>query len=111
MKVSEGYCAMHSLPEGTTETTRREWRARVHPEDLPRLEEGRARTLRDQRKEYNVDYRIVCVRGDVRWIESRSFVSYDDGGRPRSIIGVNIDITERAQRNANARWLPNSTTA
>jgi PAS domain S-box-containing protein len=107
MRVSEGYCAMHGLPDQTTETTRREWRARVYPEDLAGLEEGRARTLRDHRKEYNVDYRIVREGGDVRWIESRSFVSYDDGGRPWSIVGVNIDITERkraeltlAERNA-----------
>src|SRR5262249_56739499 len=78
MKVSEGYCAMHGLPEGTTETTRSEWRARVYPEDLALLEEGRAQAFGDQRKEYNVDYRIVRAPGDVRWIESRSFVSYDD---------------------------------
>jgi PAS domain S-box-containing protein len=105
MKVSEGYCGMHGLPEGATETTRREWRARVHPEDLARLEESRARTLRNQRKGYNVDYRIVRAGGDVRWIESRSFISYDDGGRPRSIIGVNIDITDRKRSEERQRAL------
>jgi len=34
MTVSEGYAAMHGLPEGTTETTRSQWRARVHPDLL-----------------------------------------------------------------------------
>jgi two-component sensor histidine kinase len=57
------------------------------------------------RMEYNVDYRIVRARGDVRWIESRSFVSYDDGGQPRSIIGVNIDITERKRSEERQRAL------
>src|SRR5690349_8677233 len=33
--------------------------------------------------------------GEVRWIESRSFISYGDEGRARRIIGVNIDVTAR----------------
>jgi PAS domain S-box-containing protein len=30
--VSEGYVAIHGLPEGTTETTLSQWRTRVHPD-------------------------------------------------------------------------------
>jgi hypothetical protein len=40
LQVSEGYAALHGLPEGTIETTLSEWRARVHPEDLGRAEGG-----------------------------------------------------------------------
>jgi hypothetical protein len=61
--------------------------------------------LRDQQKENNADYRIVRTGCAVRWIESRSFVSYDDGGRPTSIIGVNIDITERKRAEDALRLL------
>src|SRR5262249_34427853 len=38
MQVSAGYAAIHGLPEGTRESTRAEWRSRVHASDLPRLE-------------------------------------------------------------------------
>ena len=38
MQVSEGYVAVHGLGEGTKVTTRSEWRARIHPEDLDRVE-------------------------------------------------------------------------
>src|SRR5262249_62040053 len=38
MQVSPGYAAIHGLPEGTLETTRAEWRSRVHPDDLLQLE-------------------------------------------------------------------------
>jgi PAS domain S-box-containing protein len=100
MAVSEGYAAMHGLPEGITETTRSQWRARVHPDDLAQLEELRARTFRDQGNVYNVEYRIVRAGGEVRWIDSRSFVSYDGEGRPHRVIGINIDITERKQTEA-----------
>jgi two-component sensor histidine kinase len=41
-----------------------------------------------------MEYRIVRD-GEVRWIESRSFISYDDEGRARRVIGVNIDVTAR----------------
>jgi PAS domain S-box-containing protein len=99
MKVSEGYAAMHGLPEGTTETTRRQWRTRVHPNDIAQLEGLRAQTFGDRQGVYNVDYRIVRG-GEVRWIEARSFISYDSGGRPQRIIGVNIDVTERKRTEA-----------
>jgi PAS domain S-box-containing protein len=105
MTISEGYATMHGLPEGTTETTRREWRARVHPEDLARLEEDRARTFRDKRDAYNLDYRIVRASGEVRWIEARGIVSYGENGHPERVIGVNIDVTERKRAEQHQRAL------
>jgi PAS domain S-box-containing protein len=109
MKVSEGYCTMHGLPEGTTETTRSIWRTRVHAEDLARLEERRARAFRERQNVYDVDYRIVLPNGEVRWIESRSVVRYGGDGQPRRVIGVNIDVTKRKQtetllRESEARY-------
>jgi PAS domain S-box-containing protein len=94
MTVSEGYAAMYGLPEGTTETTRSQWLARVYPDDLARLEALRTQTFAESRSVYNVDFRIL--RGsEVRWIESRSIISYDSDGGPRRIIGINIDVTKR----------------
>jgi PAS domain S-box-containing protein len=95
MRVSEGYAAIHGLPEGTTETTRSEWRRRVHPEDVERLQGLRSRAFRDRGCEYNVEYRIVSPDRGVRWIESRSFISYNADGCAQRVIGVNIDVTER----------------
>jgi PAS domain S-box-containing protein len=100
MNVSEGYCAMHGLPEGTTETTRNQWRARVHPGDVERIEEIRAGTFAEKRDVYHVEYRIVPAGGEVRWIESRSIVSYDGDAQPHRVIGINIDVTERRQTEA-----------
>jgi PAS domain S-box-containing protein len=96
MTVSKGYATMHGLPEGATVTTRSEWRTRVHPDDLERMERFRSQNFGDRRHVYNVEYRIV-LRGEVRWIESRSFISYDGEGQPRRVIGINIDVTERKQ--------------
>jgi PAS domain S-box-containing protein len=95
MQVSAGYVAVHGLPEGTKETTRTEWKARVHPEDLVRVEKMREQAFREQWSEYSVEYRIVLPSGETRWVESRSFISRDHNGSPQRVVGVNIDITER----------------
>jgi PAS domain S-box-containing protein len=97
MQVSEGYAAIHGLPEGTTETTISLWKARVYPGDLERAEKHRAQTFADQRGEYSLEYRILRSDGEVRWIERRSFISYDGDGRPQRVVGVVIDVTERKQ--------------
>jgi PAS domain-containing protein len=82
MLVSEGYAAIHGLPEGTTETSYSEWQARVHPEDLGSAEAVRDQAFADRRKEDNAEYRIVLSTGEVRWIERRGSISYDEDGRP-----------------------------
>ena len=104
MQVSEGYAAIHGLPEGTTESSRSEWKRRAHPEDLARKLEVESKAFREQRGEYSVEYRIIR-HGEVRWIESRTFISYDSDGSPQRIIGVNIDITERKRGAEHQRAL------
>src|SRR5262249_49301677 len=100
MQVSEGYAAIHGLPDGTAETTRSAWRTRVHPEDVGRVHRIRKRALRDRRCEHNFEYRIICPDRGMRWIESRSFISYDSDGSAQRVIGINIDVTDRKQTEA-----------
>jgi PAS domain S-box-containing protein len=97
LQVSAGYATLHGLAEETTETTLREWRARVHPEDLGRAEGVHDQAVADRRHEYSVEYRIVRSDGEVRWTERRCFISYDSDARPQRVVGVSIDITERKQ--------------
>src|SRR5262245_18673486 len=94
-QISSGYAAIHGLPEGTTEITRSEWLARVHPEDVDRLQLCRSEALRERREEYKVDYRIIRYDDDVRWIESRVFIMYGGDATGHRLTGVNIDVTER----------------
>jgi two-component sensor histidine kinase len=94
--VTEGYVAIHGLPEGTTQTTLSQWRTKVHPDDLTQFDQLRQRIFDARRRDYMFDYRIIRD-GAIRWIESRGFVSYDKDGQPQHVIGINIDITERKQ--------------
>jgi PAS domain S-box-containing protein len=97
LQVSEGYAALHDLPEGTTEIKRADWQAMAHVEDLARIEDAGRRALNERRGEYETEYRIVRRDGEVRWIESRNFISYGGDGNPQRVVGVNIDLTERKQ--------------
>jgi PAS domain S-box-containing protein len=94
LQVSEGYAAIHGLPERTKVSTRTAWQSRALPEDRNRINALRIQAFRERRGEYGAEYRIVRA-GEVRWIESRSFISYSSDGSPQRVIGVNIDVTER----------------
>ncbi|HWE20585.1 MAG TPA: PAS domain S-box protein [Hyphomicrobiaceae bacterium] len=105
IQVSEGYAALHGLPEGTRHTTLNVWQAGVHSEDLVKVEELRNRALREQRREYGTEYRVILSTGEVRWIEARCFFSYAGDGRPERMVGVNIDVTERKRAEEHQRML------
>jgi PAS domain S-box-containing protein len=107
MQVDAGYAALHGLPEGTVQTTRSEWRAKAHPDDAARVEGMRQQAFREGLGEYAIEYRIVRSGGEVRWIESRSFITYTSEGRPQRVAGVNIDITGR-KRAEEARTILNA---
>ena len=95
MQISEGYVAIHGFPEGTTEIARSECLAGVHPDDMGRAEQARSEAFRACRGEYSAEYRIVRPDDEMRWVETRCFISYDSEGRPQRVVGVSIDITER----------------
>ena len=77
MQISEGYAAIHGFPEGTTEVARSECLASVHPDDIGRVNQFRSEAFQACRREYCVEYRIIRAGGEVRWVETRCFISYD----------------------------------
>ena len=105
MQISDGYAAIHGFPEGTTEIARSECLAGVHPDDIGRVEQFRSEAFRDRRREYNVEYRIIRPGGELRWVETRCFLSFSGEGHPHRVVGVSIDITERKRVEEQQRTL------
>ncbi len=105
MQVSEGYAALYGLPEGQTVSLRNAWLARLHPEDVPHVEDMRRRAIRQGLSEYGFEFRIVHPNSEVRWIEARIFISYKTDGCPLRVLGVNIDVTERRRSEDQQRVL------
>ena len=104
MQISEGYAAIHGFSEGTAEIGRSECLAGVHAEDIGRVNQFRSEAFREHRLEYNVEYRIIRA-GEVRWVETRCFISYNGEGQPQRVVGVSIDITERKRVEEQQRTL------
>src|SRR6476619_496236 len=69
--------------------------ASVHRDDIGNVEQCRDEACRERRREYNVEYRIIRPCGELRWVETRCFISYSGEGQPHRVVGVSIDITER----------------
>jgi PAS domain S-box-containing protein len=105
MQISEGYAAIHGYPEGIVEIARSECLATVHPDDINQVRQLRSEAFDARRCEYNVEYRIIRAGGEVRWVETRCFISYDGEGRPDRVVGVSIDITERKRVEEQQRRL------
>jgi PAS domain S-box-containing protein len=98
MQISAGCAAIHGYPEGTAEIPRSEWLAGVHRDDVKHIHARRSAAFRERRPNFNTEYRIIRPDGEIRWVETRTFVFYNDDGRPRRVAGVNIDVTERKQQ-------------
>lgn len=105
MQISEGYAAIHGFPEGTVEIARNKCLATVHPDDIEQVNRLRSEAFDVHRSEYSVEYRIIRAGGEVRWVETRCFISYDTAGHPHRVVGVSIDITERKRVEEQQRAL------
>jgi two-component sensor histidine kinase len=109
LQISPGFAAIYGFPSGTTEITYGAWLAyvhaedvdglqalgSVHPDDLAHFDELCRQIYESRRRDFTFDYRIIRADGEIRWIESRRFVSYGTKGQPRRIVGINIDVTDR----------------
>jgi PAS domain S-box-containing protein len=70
--------------------------ARVHPDDLARVESERDAAIYNHQP-FDTEFRILLPSGEIRWIAARGQAYYDENGRVVRVLGNNIDITERLQ--------------
>jgi PAS domain S-box-containing protein len=94
---------IHGLQPGTFGGTFGDFERGVHGDD-------RGRVLQTMRQaldggDYHVEYRIVRPDGEVLWVEARGRVFRDGEGRPRRMVGVCMDITQRKRVEAELRQL------
>ncbi|MCX7962274.1 MAG: PAS domain S-box protein [Burkholderiales bacterium] len=78
--------------------------ALVHPDDRARFLEQVASAWQGTQT-CAAEYRVVGRDGRVRWIATRGKAIADAAGRPRRMIGVSQDVTERKREEERARYL------
>ncbi len=96
--LSEESCQIFGLPLKNRFLKLPEWHVQwtklIHPEDQPGVAQVLTDALRGD-SPYNVEYRIIQPGGEMRFIHSEAIVKRDAAGRPRFMLGMMQDITER----------------
>ena len=71
------------------------WASRVHPEDLPSVQQRLQDAMAAGAQTVDFDFRVLLPGGETRHIEGSGRILYDADGAPERMIGVNMDVTER----------------
>ena len=105
MRLSRASIAIYGLSHSTMEIGTEHWYARVHRDDVQRLRDEHIHAFKEQRRELVSEFRYVRPGGEIRWIEARSLVAYDNAGFATRMTGVYIDVTERRKTEDHKNFL------
>ena len=85
---------IYAYEPGTFPRSYEAFQKRVYPEDIVKVE-----ALRDEAVKlhelFDFDFRVQLPSGEIRWVNCKGGAIYDEEGKPQSVFGVNVDITER----------------
>ncbi len=79
------------------------WDQIVYPEDLVDFQDGVKAVMEALGPAVDVEHRIICKDGQIRWVQESVHVALDNSGKPLYAEGVVYDITERKQMEENLR--------
>jgi PAS domain S-box-containing protein len=77
----------------------------VHPEDRAAVDAAYSDSVRDGRRSYEIQHRVVWRDGEVRWVQEKCEHLFDSGGRVMRSTGMVQDITERKEADQLAALL------
>lgn len=66
----------------------------IHPEDRDRIQRQRDEALASGAEQLVLEYRVVTPHGRTLWIQSRGTICRDAAGKPKSILGISMDVTQ-----------------
>jgi PAS domain S-box-containing protein len=93
---TEGLTRLFGYSLQEAEPTQNWWTARIHPEDLPAVQEQLLAMLARQ-DHYTAEYRFQTKNGGYRYVLDQGTVLRGSEGRPLRAVGSTTDITERKQ--------------
>ncbi len=82
------------LPSADRAFSQAQFREMIHPDDWHLREHAMAEAIQGCRP-YDIEYRVVRPGGDVRFVQVRNEIMYDETGRPVRMFGTIQDVTER----------------
>lgn len=74
-----------------------EWRKRIHPDDLERVEAEVEACLEGRTAHYQSEYRVRHKDDHYVWILDRGIAQLDAQGKPSRMVGIYTDISKQKQ--------------
>lgn len=102
---SPSYLHMLGYEEGdVTPSVRTFLKEMIYPDDIPYMQNVFEEALKSPQKPVQSEYRMRHKDGHIIWVYSRAiFVEFDEQGSPLRAVGVNADITQFKQAQAELR--------
>jgi PAS domain S-box-containing protein len=95
------YHALGYLPDRDKPTFEL-WRSAIHPDDLRHVDAAISTMLANQ-AHIDIEYRLLRLNGQVRWMRSVGSVHCDTQQIPDEIYGLQFDITQQKQLQEDLR--------
>lgn len=70
------------------------WRAMVHPDDWPIVEEDIKRADRGEVVSVQREFRVVLASGETRYVRANRTTEFDVDGEPLRYVGTHTDLTD-----------------
>ncbi len=94
---SPGLLEILGIKDGETKRQRREFFDRLHPDDVPRVNDALNAHINGDAP-YEISYRIRHENGHYIWVMVRGQIIKNDPGDPVRLSGIFMDITEAVER-------------
>lgn len=76
-----------------------DWIKIVHPDDREQVDRY-VKQLLESGTNFNTEYRVLLPDGSARWLSDIGEITHDEHGNQVSMIGIQMDISERKQTEA-----------
>ena len=70
-----------------------DWASHVYPADIERVRDATEACTGGEPLRYELEHRMVHKDGSVRWFQARGTVLQDHEGKPRRMVGTDLDVT------------------
>ncbi len=84
---------IHGIDEGKFSGAMSDYEQIIHPEDRSFVRKEISESLKGN-KSYQIEFRIITPRREVRWVSTKAIVIFLDK-KPVRMLGATVDITER----------------
>ncbi|KOX95818.1 PAS domain-containing sensor histidine kinase [Halorubrum tropicale] len=80
------------------------WERRVHPDDLPAVEDALSAHVDGETEYYDAEHRMRTASGEWKWIRDiGKVVERDEDGGPVRAVGIHLDVDEQKRREEELR--------